>query len=97
MPRRSIRRGRRGILPATWIVPTAFTISGLVALALAYFYTWTGAYVLIAPLLIAIGFTSGAIVAGLKNPWWVLALMAMILVAFVIIHGFNLFGLGAVL
>ena len=81
----------------SWIASLALTVAGLVALALAYFYTWTGVNLLIAPLLIAIGVTAGGISAGLKNPWLVLLLFSGIIVAFVIIRYLNLFGLGPII
>ncbi len=82
---------------SSWIATTSLTVAGLVALALAYFYSWSGVDLLIAPLLIALGVTSSAVLAGLRNPWWVIVLFAGIIVAFVIIRYFNLFGLGPVI
>ena len=80
-----------------WLVTTGLTAAGIVALVVGALWHWGGAQLLIAPLLIALGVTSSAILAGLKNPWGILALFSGIIIAFVVIRYLNLFGLGPII
>jgi hypothetical protein len=78
-----------------WIITTGLTLSGIVAIVLAYVYGWNGVYLLIAPLLIGAGVTTSAILAGLRSPWAVLGLFLGIEVLFIVFRYVNLFGIGA--
>jgi uncharacterized membrane protein len=79
---------------AAWITTTALTVAGLVSLGISAAYHWSGVYLLVPPLLITVGVTASAVLAGLRNPWWVLTLMTGILVAFVIVRYLNPYGIG---
>lgn len=79
-----------------WIATTSLTVAGIIALAVAALYHWSGVDLLIAPILIASGVVASAILAGLRNPWWALALFVGIEVGFIAIRYFNLFGIGGI-
>jgi len=80
-----------------WIITTAVTVAGIIVIALATTLKWSGIDLLIGPLLITSGVVAGALLAGLRNPWWVLFLFIGIESAFIAIHYFDLFGLGSVI
>jgi hypothetical protein len=77
-----------------WLTTTALTVAGLISLGISAAYHWTGVYLLIPPILIAVGVTASAILAGLRSPWWVMVLLAGILIAFVILRYLNPLGIG---
>lgn len=80
-----------------WLFTTALMIAGIAVLVYAYLAHVTGIYLIIGPLLLALSWTLGAIFAGLSSPLWAVTLFTLILVAFIIIHWFNPFGIGAVI
>lgn len=57
----------------------------------------TGIDLLIGPLLIAGGATASAIMAGVRSPWAVFALLMAIIVGFIVLKFLNPWGVGAVL
>lgn len=79
-----------------WILTASLTVSGLFALALAYWFHWGGTYLLIAPMLFAAAAVSGAISSGLRDPRWAAVIIFGVLVGFVIVRYLNLGGLGSV-
>jgi hypothetical protein len=82
---------------AAWVVSLALTISGLVALAIVYFFGLTGLPLLAAPLLIATGISAGGIANGLQNPIWVLVIFVVVIGGFIVLHFVNPYGLGGVI
>lgn len=79
-----------------WVLTVSLTVGGLLSLALAFWYSWSGVYLLIAPMLFAAAAVSGAISAGLRDPKWTAVIIFGVLIAFVVVRYLDLGGLGGV-
>jgi hypothetical protein len=79
-----------------WATTTSTVAAGVIIMGLTPYLGLSGAELLIGPLLVALGLTIGAVIAGLHNAWGVIGLFAGVEVVFIVLKFINPWGIGAV-
>ena len=79
-----------------WILSVAAIIAGFLLFWAGPWFGMTGLLLLVPPMLVAGGFTSGGITAGLRNPYGIMLVFVGTIVVLIVLHYVNPYGLGAV-
>ena len=79
-----------------WILSVTAIIAGFLLFWAGPWLGMTGILLLVPPLLVATGFTTGGIAAGLRNPYGILLVFVGTIIVLIVLHYLNPFGVGAV-